>query len=102
MKNCLMIGLRRFALFLFFVITTRSPAAEKAAALSALGRIPVKEITVFKDGHVFVAHEGSMPVDAGGQVLMDYLPTPVIGTFWPYSADKSVRLQEVVASRRRV
>jgi len=64
--------------------------------------MPVKEITVFKDGHTFVLHAGKMPTDTSGNVLMDYLPTPVLGTFWPYSADKNVRLSAVTASQRRV
>ena len=76
--------------------------AEDAAPLSALARMPVKEITVFKDGHAFVLHEGTMPVDAAGDVRMDYLPTPVLGTFWPYTADKNIRLSAVTASPRRV
>src|SRR5438067_1202932 len=76
--------------------------AEQAAPLSALARMPVKEITVFKDGHAFVLHEGTMPVDSAGNVQMDYLPTPVLGTFWPYSAAKDVKLSAVIASPRRV
>ena len=76
--------------------------AEQAAPLSALARLPVKEITVFKDGHAFVVHEGAMPVDAAGSVQMDYLPTPVLGTFWPYSATKDVKLSAVTASPRRI
>jgi len=65
---------------------TLAAAAEKAAPLSTFGKLPIKEVTVFKDGHAFVAHEGEMPVDEHGNVVMDYLPAPVIGTFWPYSA----------------
>lgn len=44
---------------LFTVLSTSSvPAyAESAAPLSALAEMPVKEITVFKDGHAFVLHE---------------------------------------------
>ena len=76
--------------------------AEKAVALTTFARLPVKEITVFKDGHAFVAHEGELPTDEQGNVLMDYLPTPVVGTFWPYCADKRARLTGVVASQRRV
>ncbi|EEF59671.1 hypothetical protein [Pedosphaera parvula] len=76
--------------------------ADQAAPLKALGRMPVKELTVFKDGHVFVDQHGSLPTDAKGNVLLDYLPTPVIGTFWPYSADKHAKLNSVVASQRRV
>lgn len=76
--------------------------SEPAAPLSALTQMPVKEITVFKDGHAFVLHQGPMPTDGAGNVLMDYLPTPVLGTFWPYSADKKVTLAAVTASQRRV
>lgn len=76
--------------------------AEQAAPLEALARMPVKEITVFKDGHAFVLHEGKMPVDTRGNVQMDYLPMPVLGTFWPYSAGKNVKLSAVTASPRRV
>ncbi|MDB6123411.1 MAG: hypothetical protein JWQ71_2404 [Pedosphaera sp.] len=77
-------------------------AVEKAATLKTLGRMPVKEITVFKDGHAFVAQEGAMPVNAKGNVLMNYLPAPVVGTFWPYAADKSAKLTGVTASQRRI
>jgi hypothetical protein len=79
-----------------------SAHAQKAEPLSALARMPVKELTVFKDGHAFVLHEGRMPTDAAGNVQMDYLPTPIMGAFWPYSADKSVKLSAVRASPRRV
>jgi hypothetical protein len=77
-------------------------AQERAAPLSALAKMPVKEITIFKDGHAFVLHEGKMPTDAAGNVLLDHLPTPVIGTFWPYSAEKNAKLVGVTAARRRV
>jgi hypothetical protein len=76
--------------------------ADRAEPLSALSKMPVKEITVFKDGHTLVLHEGTMPTDANGYVQMDYLPNPVIGTFWPYSNDKNVKLNSVVASPRKV
>jgi len=75
---------------------------DEAAPLAALARMPVKEVTVFKDGHVFVVHEGKMPVDAAGNVVMDYLPAPIMGTFWPYSNEKNGKLSAVVASQRRV
>jgi hypothetical protein len=85
------------------LFATYSPAAaQKAAPLSALARMPVKEVTIFKDGHAFVLHEGRMPTDAAGNVQMDYLPMPVMGTFWPYSADRAVKLSAVRASPRRV
>src|SRR5205809_4340206 len=76
-------------------------AAEPPAPLSALARMPVKEVTVFKDGHAYVVHQGTMPTE-GGNVLLDLLPTPVLGTFWPYSLDKNATLHSVTAGRRRV
>ncbi len=91
-----------FLLALALTLASTSTLSQTAPQLSALARMPVKEITVFKDGHVFVLHEGAMPVDQSGNVLMDYLPAPVLGTFWPYSADKAVKLSSVVASQRRV
>ncbi len=77
-------------------------ADEPAPPLTSLARMPVKEVTVFKDGHAFVLHQGSMPTDPAGNVLLDRLPTPVLGTFWPYSADKKTTLRSVTAGRRRV
>src|SRR5689334_19703878 len=77
-------------------------AAESDAPIKTFTRLPIKEITVFKDGHAFVAHEGEMPVDADGNVVMDYLPAPVIGTFWPYADDAAAKLKGVVAGQRRV
>ncbi len=76
--------------------------ADEVAPLSALAKMPIKEVTVFKDGHAFVLHEGKMPVDESGDVLMDYLPTPVLGTFWASTTQKDVKLQAVVASQRLV
>lgn len=83
-------------------MTMMADAGEDAAALSALARMPVREVTVFKDGHAFVMHQGAMPTDAAGNVLMDYLPMPVLGTFWPYSAEKNAKLSAVTAGQRRV
>ncbi|MEI8242593.1 MAG: hypothetical protein WCI17_04940 [bacterium] len=76
--------------------------AESPTPFRSLARMPVQEVTVFKDGHAFVLHAGKMPVDESGHVAMDYLPCPVIGTFWPYSADKKARLTSVTASQRKV
>src|ERR1043166_8597164 len=91
---------------LICVFAGLAPAAtispDAAQPLSALARMPVKEVTVFKDGHAFVVHEGRLATDSAGNVPMDYLPTPVLGTFWPYSRDKAVRLSAVKAGVRRV
>ena len=76
--------------------------AEPPTPTAALARMPVKEVTVFKDGHAYVVHQGAMPTDAAGNVLLDLLPTPVLGTFWPYSLDKTAKLDAVIAGRRPV
>jgi hypothetical protein len=89
-------------LMLGFASSVYATLGGEAAPLKDLGRMPVKELTVFKDGHVFVDQHGSLPTDSSGNVLMDYLPSPVMGTFWPYSADKHVKLKGAVASQRRV
>jgi hypothetical protein len=76
--------------------------ATPAAGQGALANMPIKEVTVFKDGHAFVLHEGKMPTDAAGRVVLDYLPAPVLGTFWAYSPDPKVKLTSVSSGKRRV
>src|SRR5215469_11724932 len=90
------------AVFGFQAFLIAASPVEQAAAPVTFAKLPIKELTVFKDGHALVAHEGELPVDANGNVNMDYLPAPVIGTFWPYSAEKAARLSSVVAGRKRV
>jgi hypothetical protein len=83
--------------FLFFA--SSSLWAANPGDKNVFSSLPIKEITVFKDGHAYVLHEGKMPTDKNGNVCLDYLPNPVIGTFWAYSADAKVKLSSVVSSR---
>jgi len=76
--------------------------ADKATPLSATAQLPVKEVTIFKDGHAFVLHAGRMPTDEKGNVVLDYLPSPVLGAFWPSCTDKAAKLSAVTASQRKV
>ena len=62
------------AFFVVFVLNVPWVWAEPAVPLYALENMPVKEITVFKDGHALVLHNGKMPTDESGNVVMDYLP----------------------------
>jgi hypothetical protein len=87
-------------LALFAALSACRVAGQPAAPTPA--RLPVKEVTVFKDGHAFVLHSGKLPVTEDATVLLDHLPVPVLGTFWPYSADRSLRLASVTASPRQV
>ncbi len=92
----------RFVLSLLAIALANTARAEPAAALSAMAKMPVKEVTVFKDGHAYVIHEGRMPVDDAGNVTLDLLPNPVLGTFWPYSLNAKSPLQSVTSGSRRV
>jgi len=89
------------AVVVLLVVANPVSAAEPATPLGALAKMPVKEVTVFKDGHAYVVHQGTMPTE-NGNVLLDLLPSPVLGTFWPYSLDKKATLASVTAGRRRV
>ena len=93
--------MRTVLLALWMLCVSLTPARAQAEPAAALTRMPIKEVTVFKDGHAFVLHSGRMPTDSSGDVLMDYLPIPVMGTFWPYSNDTSCKLTSVIASQRR-
>ncbi|MBN1972296.1 MAG: hypothetical protein JW787_01555 [Sedimentisphaerales bacterium] len=89
------------AVIVFLTMFFRSTASENIPE-NALANMPVKEITVFKDGHTFVLHEGQMPTDTDGNIVLDYLPRPIIGTFWSYSADSKTKLAGVVSGKRIV
>src|SRR6186713_2434910 len=48
--------------------------------------LPVREVTIFKDGHAFVLREETLAADDAGDIVLDDLPEPVLGTFWPYAS----------------
>ena len=93
--------LSTFILSFCAILPVRADSTNKVFG-TTLANMPVKEVTVFKDGHAFVLHEGSMPTDADGNVVLDYLPTPIKGTFWSYSAQDNAKLTGVVTGRRIV
>lgn len=64
--------------------------------------LPVREVTVFKDGHAFVLRQGKLPVGASGHITLDELPTPVLGTFWPFAKQPGAKLRAVKAGTHRV
>ncbi len=59
--------------------------------------VPVREVTVFKDGHALVTHQGTLPTDEKGNATIDHVPTPVIGTFWAHSANKKASLRSLTS-----
>jgi hypothetical protein len=85
-----------------FITTANAEPIPTTAPATGLSKMPVKEVTIFKDGHALLLHAGKMPTDSAGNVLLDNLPAPVLGTFWPYSNDPAVKLSAVVAGERRI
>jgi hypothetical protein len=90
----------RIAIATLALCSAAAVRADDAPAASPA--LPIREVTVFKDGHALVLHEGEMPVGDAGDVVIDGLPAPVMGSFWPYSADPAATLSGVVAGRQNV
>jgi len=88
----------RYAVAALVLVGTLAAQAEDAAPPPL--KMPIREITVFKDGQALLLHEGDMPVDDAGHVVLDGLPAPVMGSFLPYSADPAATLAGVVAGQR--
>lgn len=70
-------------------------------ATVAAPSLPVREVTAFKDGHAYVVREAPLPADANGRVVVEDLPAPVLGTFWPY-AGGGARLVSAKAGHEKV
>lgn len=86
------------ALLLVCPLTAQAPPGGVTLAAT---KLPVREVTVFKDGHAYVVRETAMPAGADGKVVLDELPVPVLGTFWPYALD-GARLVSAMAGRTTV
>lgn len=59
--------------------------------------LPIREVTVFKDGHAMVLRSGSMPTNDAGDVTLDELPQPILGTFWAFENQDGATLRAVKA-----
>lgn len=71
-----------------------------AAAGSAGADLPVREVTVFKDGHAMLVHEGTVELGEGGVVTVADLPVPVLASFLPYAEGDGLVVDRV--RKRRV
>lgn len=93
----------RHGLALIPLLASLAASAQAPAEAPPESRtLPVREVTVFKDGHAFVLHNGATPTDADGNVVLDHLPAPVLGTFWAYSDEPKAELTGVRSGRSRV
>ena len=66
------------------------------------GALPITEVTVFKDGHAFVLHEGRLAVNREGDAVTRTVPAPVLGSLWTYATTPGARLTGVTAGERPV
>ena len=71
-------------LLVLLALLTAVPAFAENEAEKVYAKLPVKEVTIFKDGHAYVLHEGSAQTNENGDVVLDELPKPIMGTFWAY------------------
>lgn len=77
-----------------------APAAAQTPAATATpaSALPVREVTVFKDGHAYVLRDQPLAGPQRRQVVLDELPAPVLGTFWPFATGGA----RIVAARAGV
>jgi len=79
----------------------RAAIAQQPSPLSALARMPVKEITISKTATHFFAR-GADADRRGWQCDYGLFTRACAGTFWPYSSNKDLKLIGVTASQRKV
>ena len=58
---------------------------------TAAETLPVREVTIFKDGHAFVMREGDVAANRDGEIVINDVPEPVVGTFWAYALKGKLR-----------
>ncbi|MBS1994055.1 MAG: hypothetical protein JSS83_26275 [Cyanobacteria bacterium SZAS LIN-3] len=71
-------------------------------SLARTEKLPVKEVTIFKDGHALVVREGKVALNKQGEAILEELPNPVLGTFFPYSLEPGQALVSVTAGKKKV
>ena len=82
---------------LFLLVCLSLPFTLSAQAVSETARMPVRELTAFKDGHAFVLRDAPLYLAGGSEVALDELPRPVLGTFWPFVTGGDARLRSARA-----
>jgi len=82
---------------LFLLVCLSLPVTLSAQAVSEAARMPVRELTAFKDGHAFVLRDAPLDLAGGSEVALDELPRPVLGTFWPFVTGGDARLRSARA-----
>jgi hypothetical protein len=88
--------------FYFLPAQALSGKASLKEIAQTAGELKVKEVTIFKEGHALMVHEGRLPLNDAGEVLIDSLPRPVLGTFFPYSLEPTLKLRSVKVGQRKL
>jgi len=85
------------------MMKTRRLAVCSLALLSGFASgetdLPIREVTVFKDGHAMVIRSGVAATNEAGDVVLEELPLPVLGTFWAFENTDRASLRSVRAGR---
>ena len=82
-----------------FLLLAACVAQAPRPSNSAEDPLPVREVTVFKDGHAWVLRERPLAAADGQEIVLDQLPQPLLGAFWPYAVD-GARLVSAVAGMK--
>ena len=92
-----------FSCSVFYPYSCKAQADTKGRAdaknSAEQNQLPVKEVTIFKDGHALLARQGEVTLNDKGEAVLSDLPTPLLGTFFPYSLE-NVPLKSVTAARK--
>ncbi len=76
-------------------------ATNESTASETLKQLPIREVTIFKDGTSWIRHQGELRATSGN-VALDGLPSPVLGTFWASSESDEYQIAAVRAHRRSI
>lgn len=85
---------------LAFLILLAAPLAAQDDPKPLLEGLPVREVTIFKDGSAWVEHRGAVKPSAPNQVVLEQLPSPYLGTFWVSTTAAGAKVTSVLASNR--
>lgn len=77
-------------------------AADAAQPAASLENLPIRAVSIFKDGHALLLHRGKVRLDDRGEAVIDGVPKPVLGTFWAGAVSPGLHLSRVTASEQRV
>ena len=85
---------------LALLLALAAPLAAQEPPKPLLEGLPVREVTIFKDGTAWVEHRGTVTPTEANKVVLEELPTPYLGTFWVSTSTPGAKVTSVLASNR--